>query len=145
MVDEQSMMCNFVWPESVPAVRSSRTTDVCGDDRFSPGVADFTSWDRQFNLDSLAETLLSQWVFSVIEKNGAMHFHTRRICFQAWIIDSGRWRFIQTLPLPRGEFSTAVGFPGVDPAGVVRLRGCAVAQKYSPARESLPARKTGAI
>ena len=117
------MMCDFVWPESVPAVRSSRTTDVGGDDRFSPG--DCASRGRQFDLDSLAETLLSQWVFSGIGSNGTMDFSTRKICFQVCVIYCGRWTFIQTLPLPRGEFSAVVGFPGVDLAGVVRVRGCA--------------------
>ena len=58
IVDEQSMICDFVWPDSVQAVRSSTTADVSGDDRFSPGVTDCTSWGRQIDLNSLGEMLL---------------------------------------------------------------------------------------
>ena len=38
MMDENSMICDLVRPDSVPVDRDSVLTDICGDDRFSPGV-----------------------------------------------------------------------------------------------------------
>ena len=116
------MICDFVLPDSVPAVRSYMTTDVCGDDRFSPGVTDCTSWDSHTDLDSLGEMLLSRVDFSDVGWNCAMDFSTRWMCFRAWIIDSIRWMLVQTLPLPREELPGAVGFPGAIPEGDARLR-----------------------
>ena len=53
MIDEHSMIGDFVQPDSVPVVLAYMSTDVCGDDRFSPGVTDRTSLDRQNDLDSM--------------------------------------------------------------------------------------------
>ena len=55
MIDEHSMVCDFVRPDSVPVVQAYMSTDVCGDDRFSPGVTDYTSLGRQNELDSHGE------------------------------------------------------------------------------------------
>ena len=55
MIDEHSMICDFVRPESVPVVQAYMLTDVCGDDRFSPGVTDCASLNRQNDLDSHGE------------------------------------------------------------------------------------------
>ena len=46
----------------------SRTTEVCGDDRFSRGVTDCTSWDRRINRDG---------------RNCAIDFSTWWMCFPA--------------------------------------------------------------
>ena len=55
MIDEHSMVCDFVRPDSVPVVQAYMSTDVCGDDRFSPGVTDCASLERQNDLDSHGE------------------------------------------------------------------------------------------
>ena len=57
MIDEHSVIGDFVRPDSVPVVQAYMSTDVCGDDRFSPGVTDRTSLDRQTDLDSHGEVL----------------------------------------------------------------------------------------
>ena len=46
IIDEHSMIGDFVRPDCVPVVQAYMSTDVCGDDRFSPGVTDRTSLDR---------------------------------------------------------------------------------------------------
>ena len=117
------MICDFVRPDSVPAVQAYMTTDVCGDYRFSPGVTDCTSWDRQTDLYSLGEMLLSRVDFSDAGRTCCMDFSTRWMCFQAWITDSRLWMLVQTLPLPREELPSVVGFPGASPEGVARLHG----------------------
>ena len=33
IIDEQSMICDLVWPDSVQAIQDCMTTDVYGDDR----------------------------------------------------------------------------------------------------------------
>ena len=117
------MICDIVRPDSVPAVQAYMTTDVCGNYRFSPGVTDCTSWDRQTYLYSLGEMLLSRVDFSDAGRNCCIDFSTRWMCFQAWITDSRLWMLVQTLPLPREELSSMVGFPGASPEGVAWLRG----------------------
>ena len=37
MIDEHSMTFDLVRPDSVPVDQNFVSTDVCGDDRFSPG------------------------------------------------------------------------------------------------------------
>ena len=49
MLDEHSLMCDLVRPDVVPDFVS---TDVCGDDRFSPGVRNNISLDWRIYLDS---------------------------------------------------------------------------------------------
>ena len=66
IVDEQSMICDFVRPDSVPAVQAYMTTDVCGDGRFSPGVADCTSWDRPI-LILLERCCYREWTLVLLE------------------------------------------------------------------------------
>ena len=46
MMDELSVTCDLVRPDSVPA------NDVCGDDRFSPGVTEGATVTRQAGLNS---------------------------------------------------------------------------------------------
>ena len=121
IVDEQSMICDLVRPDSVPAVQAYMTTDICGDDRFSPGVTDCTSLDRQTICDSLGKMLLSQVHFSDVGRNCAMDFSDRWMCSLVWITDSSLWMLVQTLPLPREELTGEVGFPGASPEGVARL------------------------
>ena len=36
MLDEHSLMCDFVWPDVIPANQDFVATMVCRDDRFSP-------------------------------------------------------------------------------------------------------------
>ena len=57
MSDEHSVISDFVLPESVPVVQVYMSTDVGGDDRFSPGVTDCASLDRLTDLDSHGEVL----------------------------------------------------------------------------------------
>ena len=52
MLDEHSLMCDFVWPDVIPANQDFVSTDVCGDDRFSPGVRNDVSLDWWIDLDS---------------------------------------------------------------------------------------------
>ena len=52
MLDEHSLMCDFVWPDVVPANQDFVSTVVCGDDRFSPGVRNYVSLDWRIDLDS---------------------------------------------------------------------------------------------
>ena len=82
-----------------------------------------TSWDRQTDLDSLGEMMLSRVDFSDVGRNCTLAFSTGWMCFLAWINDSSLWMFVQTLPLPREELTGAVGFPGASPEGVARMRG----------------------
>ena len=88
MLDEQSLMCDFVWPDVIPANQDFVATLVCGDDRFSPGVRndvsmnwriDFDSheivdWECQFNYEyrTLPEHLTGR-VFCVV-------LHAFRVC-----------------------------------------------------------------
>ena len=55
--DEHSMIGDFVQPDSVLVVQAYMSTDVCGDDRFSPGVTDCALLDRLKDLDSHGEVL----------------------------------------------------------------------------------------
>ena len=69
MIDEHSMMCDLVRPDSVPVDRDFVSTDVCGDDRFSPGVTESATLNRQTDLDSHGEVLwecLSVWEYSSV-------------------------------------------------------------------------------
>ena len=66
-------------------------TDVCGDDRFSPGVKDYTSLRRQTVRDSLGEMMLSQVHFSDVGWNWTMDFSDRWMLFRAAITDSSGW------------------------------------------------------
>ena len=52
MLDEHSLMCDFVWPDVVPANQDFVATMVCGDDRLSPGVRNDVSMDWRIDLDS---------------------------------------------------------------------------------------------
>ena len=52
ILDEHSMMCDLVRLDSVPVDQDFMSTDVCVDDRFSPGVRDDVSLDWQIDLDS---------------------------------------------------------------------------------------------
>ena len=45
-------MCDFVWPDVVLVNQDFVSTDVCGDDRFSPGVRNNVSLDWRIDLDS---------------------------------------------------------------------------------------------
>ena len=55
MINEHSMIGDFVRPDSVPVVQAYMSADVGGDDRFSPGVTDCASLDRLNDLDSHGE------------------------------------------------------------------------------------------
>ena len=46
------MVYDFVGPDSVPVVQAYMSTDVCGDDRFSPGVTNCASLKKRNALDS---------------------------------------------------------------------------------------------
>ena len=52
MLDGHSWMCDFVWPDVVPANQDFVSTDVCGDDRFSPGMRNDVSLDWRIDLYS---------------------------------------------------------------------------------------------
>ena len=53
MLDEHSLMCDLVWLDVVPVIQDVVSTDVCGDDRFSPGVrSNNVSLDWWIDLDS---------------------------------------------------------------------------------------------
>ena len=52
MLDENSLICDFVWPDDVPVNQDFVSTDHCGDDRFSPGVRKDVSLDWQIDLYS---------------------------------------------------------------------------------------------
>ena len=54
MLDEHSLMCNFVWPDVVPANQDFVSTDVCGDDRFSPGVRNDVSLDWRIYIGNVS-------------------------------------------------------------------------------------------
>ena len=45
MLDEHSLMCDLVRLDVVPVIQDCVSTDLCGDDRFSPGVRDNVSLD----------------------------------------------------------------------------------------------------
>ena len=45
-------MCDFVWPDVVPANQYFVSTVVCGDDRFSPVVKNYVSLDWRIDLDA---------------------------------------------------------------------------------------------
>ena len=69
MIDEHSMICDLVRPDSVPVDRDLVSNDVCGDDRFSPGVTERATLNRQTGLDSHGEVLwecLSVWEYSSV-------------------------------------------------------------------------------
>ena len=51
MLDEHSLMCDFVWSDVVPANQDFVSADVCGDDRFSPGVNNDVSLHWQMDID----------------------------------------------------------------------------------------------
>ena len=55
LVDEHSMWGDFVRPATTQVIQVYMSTDVHGDDRFSPGVTDCVSLDRQKDLDSHGE------------------------------------------------------------------------------------------
>ena len=57
MIDEHSMMGDLVRPDSVLVYRDFVSTDVCGDDLFSPGVTERATLNRQTDLDSHGEVL----------------------------------------------------------------------------------------
>ena len=116
----------------------SMTTEVCGDDRFSPGVT-----DRQTDLDSLGEMLLPRVDVSYFGRNCAMDFSTRWMCFQTWITDSSLWMLVQTLPLSREDLYGAVGFPGASPEGVAQMRG-KVSRRGRVCRRGCAEESTGA-
>ena len=75
MLDEHSLMCDFVWPDVVPANQDFVSADVCGDDRFSPGVRndvslhwrmdidshEMVNWECQFNGEDRALAGASDW------------------------------------------------------------------------------------
>ena len=46
--DEHRMISDFVRLESVPVVQTYMSTDVGGDDRFSPGVTDCASLNLRY-------------------------------------------------------------------------------------------------
>ena len=52
MLDEHSLMCDLVRLDIVPVIQDFVSTDVCGDDRFSPGVRNNVSLDWRIDLDS---------------------------------------------------------------------------------------------
>ena len=51
MLDEHSLMCDFVWSDVVPVNQDFVSADVCGDDRFSPGVRNDVSLHWQMDID----------------------------------------------------------------------------------------------
>ena len=55
LVDEHSMWGDFVRPDTARVIQVHMSTDVHGDDRFSPGVTDCVSLDRQIDLNSHGE------------------------------------------------------------------------------------------
>ena len=55
MVDEHSMLYDFVRPDTLPVIQVYMSTDVRGDDRFSQGVTGCISLNRQSDLDSHEE------------------------------------------------------------------------------------------
>ena len=52
MLNEHSLMCDLVWSDVIPANQDLLSPDVCGDDRFSPGVRSAVSLDWQMAIDS---------------------------------------------------------------------------------------------
>ena len=58
IMEEQSMICDLVRPDSVQAIQDCMMTDVYGDDRFSPGVTVCTYLNEQTVIVSLGEMLL---------------------------------------------------------------------------------------
>ena len=57
MPDEHSLMSDLVWPDVIPVHQNFVLNDVCGDDRFSPGVTECATVNRQTGLDSHGEVL----------------------------------------------------------------------------------------
>ena len=51
MIDEYSLMCDCVGPDVVPANQDFVSADVCGDDRFSPGVRNDVSLHWRMDID----------------------------------------------------------------------------------------------
>ena len=99
------------------------TTDICGADRFSPGVTVCTYLNEQTIIDPLWEMLLLRVDFSSVGKNCVMEFGNRWMCFQAGITDGRLWMFVRTVLLPWGKRTGAVGFPCASPEGVALLHG----------------------
>ena len=52
MLDEHSLMYDFIWLDVIPVNQDFVSTDVCGDDRYSPGVSKYVSLNWQIDLDS---------------------------------------------------------------------------------------------
>ena len=63
-------------------------TNVCGDDRFSPGVKDYSSLESQTVCDSLRVMMFSQTHFRDVRQNWIMGFSDMWMCFRAVLTDS---------------------------------------------------------
>ena len=85
-------------------------TDVCGDDRFSPGVKNYPSLESQTVCDSLRVMLFSQTHFRDVGQNGTMDFGDRWMCFEAVLADNSLFLIVQTLTFPREVCPGVVGF-----------------------------------
>ena len=85
-------------------------TDVCGDDRFSPGVKDYTSLESRTVCDSLRVMMFSQTYFRDVGQNWTMGFSDRWMCFRAVLTDSSLCLTVQTLTFPREALPGVVGF-----------------------------------
>ena len=148
MMDEHSVICDLVRPDSVPVDRDSVLTDVCGDDRFSPGVTECATVYRHAGLDSHGEVLCE--CLSVREYSDGTNGRDWRMCPRAGRLEIGLRMVVQTSPaLPvwqgwpvRKEIASVEGFSGTSPEDVEKLRGFAEGSSGARLRGC---RKTGAM
>ena len=90
MLDEHSLMHDFVWPDVIPANRDFVSADVCGDDRFSPGVRNAVSLDWRMDLDSHGMAKL--FSSAVLAGGGGVVPGCGRDSHSASVCPAGRWK-----------------------------------------------------